>query len=549
MERWLRVRGRFRAEWAPPWLLRVAATAAMVVAAAVSWPGPAGQAARLAGQLLIGAWPALVLLAAAALLWGIAARRHAATHQHDMRQAVDDGELRWPWLVSDRGVLTVAAAVAAVGVAALVAMWQIAEQVPPTERGKVQIDAIKYGLGFFAAAGAAAALLLSLRRQQLAEHTHRLELRKYTHTEVDAAARRVTELYSKAVEQLGADDAAVRLGGLYALERVAEDNPEHRQTIVNVICAYLRMPYTSPDASVTADGPRDAHQELQVRLAAQHILTTHLRPAPEQETPVAWPRQPSLWTDIDLDLTGAYLIDWNLAAGRLRSSTFTKATFAGDASFNGVAFSGDARFGKATFTGDAWFDEATFRGDAMFGDATFAGRAWFRATTFTRDAQFDASFSGMAAFSKAAFRGPALFGAVAFHSDGSFDEAAFSGAARFDGATFAGAAGFDGATFSTEAVFESTVFSAGAWFGGATFSDTARFRAATFVADAWFGETTFVGDARFDRATFVRPPQLGRAKAISRDGRRDSWPAGWRAASRTGGQLEFDDPADEDRSA
>src|SRR5262249_33582048 len=52
------------------------------------------------------------------------------------------------------------------------------------------------------------------------------------------------ELYTKAVEQLGSDKAPVRLGGLYALERLAQDNSAHRQTIVNVICAYLRMPFS-----------------------------------------------------------------------------------------------------------------------------------------------------------------------------------------------------------------------------------------------------------------------------------------------------------------
>lgn len=59
----------------------------------------------------------------------------------------------------------------------------------------------------------------------------------------DATERRITELYVKAVEQLGSDKAAVRHSGLYALERVAQDNPEHRQTVDNVLCAYLRVPY------------------------------------------------------------------------------------------------------------------------------------------------------------------------------------------------------------------------------------------------------------------------------------------------------------------
>jgi hypothetical protein len=38
-------------------------------------------------------------------------------------------------------------------------------------------------------------------------------------TDRDATERRITELYTKAVEQLGNDKTPVRLGGLYALER------------------------------------------------------------------------------------------------------------------------------------------------------------------------------------------------------------------------------------------------------------------------------------------------------------------------------------------
>ena len=40
-------------------------------------------------------------------------------------------------------------------------------------------------------------------------------------------SQQVTESYAKAVEQLGHDKAPVRLGALYSLERLAQNNPEH----------------------------------------------------------------------------------------------------------------------------------------------------------------------------------------------------------------------------------------------------------------------------------------------------------------------------------
>ncbi len=119
----------------------------------------------------------------------------------------------------------------------------------PNANASVQIDAIRTGLSAAVATGGAFALLLAFRRQRSTEVSA-------VHTITDATERRVTELYTKAADQLGSDKAPVRLAGLYALERLAQDNPSQRQTIVNVICTYLQMPYTPPGA--TPVDPSDA---------------------------------------------------------------------------------------------------------------------------------------------------------------------------------------------------------------------------------------------------------------------------------------------------
>jgi hypothetical protein len=137
---------------------------------------------------------------------------------------------------------------------AVVALWW------PATRGfngaelvSARLDALKVGLSVVVGSGGVVALYLSWRRQESTERTlaHQQEVHAATlayqdrvtsGTEYDAAQRRLNELYLKAVEQLGSAQAAVRHGGLYALERVAQDNPSQRQTVVNVICAYLRNP-------------------------------------------------------------------------------------------------------------------------------------------------------------------------------------------------------------------------------------------------------------------------------------------------------------------
>ena len=464
-------------------------------------------------------------------------RRADATDPFERPQAV-----RWPWLLSDAGVLTAALIVAGVGVVALVVMLQIADHASTAERANLQIEALKYGVGFFAAAGAVAALLLAVRRQRLSEHTHELALeaqrlfernhqlamKAQAHTETDAAERRVTDLYGKAVEQLGSADAAVRLGGLYALERVAQNNPGQRQTIVNVLCAYLRMPYTPPNqiawpgsAESAPTGPltelplrppppsigRDSHQELQVRITAQRILTTHLTPPDDVEAQDAETPTPALqpfWPDIDLDLTGAALTDWTLKRGHVRTATFASATFTGDTTFEGATFTGDTTFDRAAFTNNGRFDEATFIGNAGFKSATFTGAAGFDKATFT----------GAAGFNRA-----------------TFGKGGYGSTARFNGATFTGKARFDKATFVGDA-----------WFDEATFTGDSWFAMATFDGDAGFDKATFIGNTRFDGATFGRA-LLTQARVAPRDDRGGTWPAGWRLVSGpVTGRLVYEKP-------
>ncbi|WP_243769905.1 pentapeptide repeat-containing protein [Amycolatopsis acidicola] len=173
----------------------------------------------------------------------------------------------------------------------------------------------------------------------------------------DAAERRITELYLKAVEHLGSEKAPVRLAGLYALDRLAQDNPPQRQTIVNVISAYLRMPYQLP-----ADNGEQL-QEREVRITAQRIITGHLNPDNEDGS--------RFWEHIRLDLSGALLIDFSLQSCELGDSRFDRfdrgTHFLRDTKFTKSSFAGTALFGQAVFARDADFDRSTFLEDVWLG--------------------------------------------------------------------------------------------------------------------------------------------------------------------------------------
>jgi hypothetical protein len=50
----------------------------------------------------------------------------------------------------------------------------------------------------------------------------------------------VTDRYTKAIEQLGSEKLDVRIGGIYALERIARDSARDHPTVMEVLTAFIR---------------------------------------------------------------------------------------------------------------------------------------------------------------------------------------------------------------------------------------------------------------------------------------------------------------------
>jgi uncharacterized protein YjbI with pentapeptide repeats len=100
-------------------------------------------------------------------------------------------------------------------------------------------------------------------------------------------------------------------------------------------------------------------QERQVRLAAQRILSEHLRPPAADQHSADSSRTP-FWPATRLDLTGATLIDFSFDNAAVSDASFDGATFIGDTRVREATFTGDTRFRKAIFTGDASVNAATF---------------------------------------------------------------------------------------------------------------------------------------------------------------------------------------------
>ena len=77
----------------------------------------------------------------------------------------------------------------------------------------------------------------------------------------------ITERFTKAIEHLGADKMAIRLGGIYALERIAKDSEKDHGPIMEVLTAYVRenAPRQEEDISTSpAKMPTDIQAILTV---------------------------------------------------------------------------------------------------------------------------------------------------------------------------------------------------------------------------------------------------------------------------------------------
>jgi len=144
----------------------------------------------------------------------------------------------------------------------------------------------------------------------------------------------ITERFSKAIDHLGesGDKVDVRLGGIYALERIANNSKDDRATIAEILTAFVRghATWTDPDGN-DADSSEPAQQELaDLRVRAPDIqaaMTVLGRRAPAPGRV-----QPLRLSGVDLrkaDLYGAHLEGADLYGAHLERADLRRANLEG----------------------------------------------------------------------------------------------------------------------------------------------------------------------------------------------------------------------------
>jgi hypothetical protein len=276
-----------------------------------------------------------------------------------------------------------------------------------TAREAVRTQMLTLGAGVFAAG----ALVYTARNFSLAGSTFR------------ATEKRVlNERFATAAGQLGDDQAAVRLAGVYAMGGLADDWKENRQTCIDVLCAYLRIPYEPDPGKDVLTAERLAFgANREVRHTVIRVITAHFQPDNKRAATA------QDWRDLDLDFTGAVFDGGSFTHAEFTGGkvSFEDARFTGGkVSFNNARFTGGkVSFNRTWFTGGKVnFNRAEFSdGEVSFGHAAFTkGEADFGGAHFT---------SGKVNFGLTRFIGGKVsFGGALFTGDRvDFSRALFTG--------------------------------------------------------------------------------------------------------------------------
>ena len=188
----------------------------------------------------------------------------------------------------------------------------------------------------------------------------------------------LNERYQKGAEMLGSEVLSVRLGGIYALQRLAEEYPEHYHIqIKRLFCAFVRLP-TKDQSLEAGQVVIEPGTLLGIR---QDVAAVMQAIGCRAESQIALERKADFRLDLrGADLTKAQFLGADLSNAMFHHSNLSGANFANmdlADSFLSYADLSRAQFHNVTFT-RTHFWSANLSG-AMLQDADLPGTAFHNA--------------------------------------------------------------------------------------------------------------------------------------------------------------------------
>lgn len=201
----------------------------------------------------------------------------------------------------------------------------------------------------------------------------------------------ITERFTRAVDQLGSEKLEIRLGGIYALERIANESDKDYWPIMEILTAYIRQ--NSPNIEIENIDIHGILKQKKLSLDIQAILTVIKR----RKNPFNDKESNSLdlsssylgWISLrKVNLAGSNLQWANLYGSGLQGANFERAILEEvifeDANLKGTNFKG-AKLGSADFKKASLIE-------AVFKEADLAGADFTEADL--QGANFEMTFLG-----------------------------------------------------------------------------------------------------------------------------------------------------------
>ncbi|MEU6132056.1 pentapeptide repeat-containing protein [Saccharopolyspora sp. NPDC047091] len=210
------------------------------------------------------------------------------------------------------------------------------------------------------------------------------------------------ERFARAVELLGHDADQVRVGAMHSLAGLARTRPQYAQTVLDVLCSYLRRPFDHPkwtlpellpDGELPEIAP-ELERERHARQTAQRLVVDLLPHRDDPDPPIH-----------DLDLTRAWLERFSLEDRVVGRIAAYRCRFRHTTSFGGAVFRGGVHLRDSVFLGRIRATDVDFAGPVELRGARTAApcdfaRSVFRTSVdlkritgeqrwYVRDARFD----------------------------------------------------------------------------------------------------------------------------------------------------------------
>ena len=182
----------------------------------------------------------------------------------------------------------------------------------------------------------------------------------------------LNERYQKGAEMLGSEVLSVRLGGVYALQSLAQEHPEqYHVQIMRLFCAFVRCPTGDPYLK----SEREVNRQDELMGIRQDVEAVLQAICSRSESLIAIERNANFRLDLrGADLHGAQLLDADLSKAMLHHSNLSRVNFANtdlSDSFLSYADLSQALFHDVKFSRThLWFADLS---GALLQDADLAG--------------------------------------------------------------------------------------------------------------------------------------------------------------------------------